>query len=385
MPIKPSDLRTLRENAYDVTTANQRDFRNDSSRGVQASLGKLRALCSSFRAFGRVFERRWFEKEPVERRSKVNFTEEERKVLVDLVSRYSSVLECKQTDAVSVHAKKKAREKLTEEFNCRHNVRPRTSKQFKKCWENLKEKWRRAKAEDTREIFKTGGGTPADSNMNEELQRVGAVASHMATRLENPFDSDRTGPGTETTTPAVAALLASSQPGRSTDVDDADMQCENSWQWDLPHSQDEEPAIQCTVPQNGDPALIAQRTPPAPPPPGVVPTADLPAAAPRVPIACRERRTNASRPSCSRNDAVTSELGGRLAVITKDVQQKRKEHLLRMKLTREDHELRMKLARDEHNDRLQKREAEHAQVMENLKAKKVLLELKIKLLNKQNE
>lgn len=56
-----------------------------------------------------------------------------------------------------------------------------------------------------------------------------------------------------------------------------------------------------------------------------------------------------------------------------------------MKLLREDHELRTKLARDEHNDRLQKREAEHAQQMENLKAKKVLLELKIKLLNKQNE
>lgn len=103
-----------------------------------------------------MFERRWFEMEPVERRSKVNFTEEERNVLVDLVSRYSSVLECKQTDAVSVHAKKKAWEKLTEEFNCRHNVRPRTSKQLKKCWDNLKEKWRRAKAEDTREIFKTG-------------------------------------------------------------------------------------------------------------------------------------------------------------------------------------------------------------------------------------
>lgn len=54
--------------------------------------------------------------------------------------------------------------------------------------------------------------------MSDELRRVGAVASHMATRLANPFDSDRTGPGVEAT-PAVAALLASSQPGRSTDAD----------------------------------------------------------------------------------------------------------------------------------------------------------------------
>ncbi|KAH7978005.1 hypothetical protein HPB49_004150 [Dermacentor silvarum] len=151
-------------------------------------------------------------------RRKINFTDEERTILMDLMDRHRDVLECKKTDAVSIHAKKKTWEKLADEFNSNHNVRPRTSKQLKKCWDNLKEKWRRAKAEDTRQLFKTGGGTPAESQMSDELRRVGAVASHMATRLANPFDSDRTGPGVEAT-PAVAALLASSQPGRSTDAD----------------------------------------------------------------------------------------------------------------------------------------------------------------------
>ncbi|KAH7937119.1 hypothetical protein HPB49_007979 [Dermacentor silvarum] len=209
----------------------------------------------------------------------------------------------------------------------------------------------------------------------------------MATRLANPFDSDRTGPGVEAT-PAVAALLASSQPGLSTDADDADMQCDDLWQWELPHTQDEV-AMDYPAPQSGEAARPLssnhQTTQPASPPAAAAPTEVLPAAVAPVPPARCERRLNASRPSSSRDDAVTSELVARLAAISKDAQQKSKEHFLRMKLTRKDYELRMQLAHDERNDRLQKREAEHSQVMENLKAKKALIELKIKLLQKQNE
>ncbi|KAH7955279.1 myb/SANT-like DNA-binding domain-containing protein 3 [Rhipicephalus sanguineus] len=157
----------------------------------------------------------------MERRTKVNFTDEERGVLTDLISKYRAVLENKKTDAVSLHKKQKTWEQLAIDFNSRQNVNPRTAKQLKKCWDNLKEKWRCAKADDTREVFKTGGGTPAESSMNQELQRVGAVASHMATWLTNPFDSDRAGHVTPVTpyTPAVAALLTASQPGQSMEGD----------------------------------------------------------------------------------------------------------------------------------------------------------------------
>ncbi|XP_065281350.1 myb/SANT-like DNA-binding domain-containing protein 3 [Dermacentor albipictus] len=124
---------------------------------------------------------------------------------MDLMERHRDVLGCKRTDAVSIHAKKKTREKLADEINHHHNVPSRTSKQLKKCWDNLKEIWRREKAEDTCEIFKAGGGTPADSHMGEKLLRVGAVATHTAIRLTNPLDSDCAGPGTELT-PAVAVL-----------------------------------------------------------------------------------------------------------------------------------------------------------------------------------
>ncbi|XP_049517263.1 uncharacterized protein LOC125942994 [Dermacentor silvarum] len=168
--------------------------------------------------------------------------------------------------------------------------------------------------------------------MSDELRRVGAVASHMATRLANPFDSDRTGPGVEAT-PAVAALLASSQPGRSTDADDADMQCDDLWQWELPHTQDEV-AMDDPAPQSGEAArpVSHQTTQPASPPAAAAPSEVLPAAVAPVPPARRERRLNASRPSSSRDDAVTSELVARLAAISKDAQQKSKEHFLRMKV-----------------------------------------------------
>ncbi|XP_065302977.1 myb-related transcription factor, partner of profilin-like [Dermacentor albipictus] len=231
-------------------------------------------------------------------RRKINFTDEERTILMDLMERHRDVLECKWSDAVSINAKKKTWEKLADEFNSRHNVRPRTSKQLKKCWDNLKEMWRRAKAEDTRKIFKTGGGAPAGRHMNDELLRVGEVATDMATRLVNPFDSDCSGPGTEPT-PAVAALLASSQPGRSTDADDADMEYDDSWQWDI-ENQDEAAASQCAAPPDAEtaqlvpePASPLATCPPAPAPPAAVP-----------PVPTARRRINASRSSCTRDDAV---------------------------------------------------------------------------------
>lgn len=87
---------------------------------------------------------------------KVNFSEEERALLLDLVARHKAIIENKKTDAVSVERKRKEWEAIEREFNSQHSVHPRTWQQLKKCWENLKEKWRRGKADDTREIFLTG-------------------------------------------------------------------------------------------------------------------------------------------------------------------------------------------------------------------------------------
>nr|XP_054930764.1 myb/SANT-like DNA-binding domain-containing protein 3 [Dermacentor andersoni] len=148
-------------------------------------------------------------------RKKINFTEKERGILIDLVTRESNVLENKRTDAVSLSEKKKRWQQIEEQFNSNKNgVHPRTENQLRKCRDNLKEKWRRTKATGTKELFRTGGGKAADSVLTEELQRVGAVASHMSIRIDNAFDSDRARhdvPASEATA-VVTALLSSMQP-----------------------------------------------------------------------------------------------------------------------------------------------------------------------------
>ncbi|XP_077513234.1 myb/SANT-like DNA-binding domain-containing protein 3 [Amblyomma americanum] len=149
-------------------------------------------------------------------KGKINFSRVERDLLLDLVDKHKAVLENKRTDAVSVARKRKEWELIETQFNSSHNVSPRTWLQLKKCWENWKNKWRKAKADDNREIFKTGGGSAAPSQLTEDLQRVGSVASHMGVRLANPFDSDRhqADPGGESQpAPSVAALLSRTQDG----------------------------------------------------------------------------------------------------------------------------------------------------------------------------
>ncbi|KAH7978533.1 hypothetical protein HPB49_005809 [Dermacentor silvarum] len=83
----------------------------------------------------------------MEKMKNTNFSEEERTVLLELVSRHRRVVESK-TDAVTDRRKRESWKKIEDEFNCRHNVMPRTWGQLKKCWENLKDKWRSQDAAD---------------------------------------------------------------------------------------------------------------------------------------------------------------------------------------------------------------------------------------------
>ncbi|KAG0444853.1 hypothetical protein HPB47_013311 [Ixodes persulcatus] len=60
---------------------------------------------------------------------------------------------------------------------------------LKKCWGNLKQKWKNERSDERRKTHKTGGGPPP-TPMSAISVLVGAVAGHMATRLDNDNDSD---------------------------------------------------------------------------------------------------------------------------------------------------------------------------------------------------
>lgn len=84
------------------------------------------------------------------------FTAGEKDILVELVTKYKNIIECKETDVSSLNAKLQAWIRLSTEYNCNQGVSPRDVKQLKKCWENMK---RKAKEEDAREkkwVHKTG-------------------------------------------------------------------------------------------------------------------------------------------------------------------------------------------------------------------------------------
>nr|XP_054919005.1 myb/SANT-like DNA-binding domain-containing protein 3 [Dermacentor andersoni] len=117
------------------------------------------------------------------------FTSEEKSLLLSLVNNHKKVLECKKTDVASLSAKTAAWKKLAVEYNAQHGVTPRDPKQLKKCWGNMKQKWKEENSEEKRKIHKTGGG-PAAAGMTPLSALVGAVAGHMATRIPNEEDSD---------------------------------------------------------------------------------------------------------------------------------------------------------------------------------------------------
>ncbi|XP_040072315.1 myb/SANT-like DNA-binding domain-containing protein 3 [Ixodes scapularis] len=121
---------------------------------------------------------------------RIVYTREERDLLRALVQKYWKVIEDKRTNNSSKEAKLEAWEKLCTEYNCQPNVCPRDVKQLKKCWDNAKSRWKKSDSEEKRDIHATGGGPRTCRPMSPSLQLVGALASHMATRLGNPHDSD---------------------------------------------------------------------------------------------------------------------------------------------------------------------------------------------------
>lgn len=84
------------------------------------------------------------------------FTEDEKAILTGLVRKYQKILECKKTDVASLSAKAETWKRVCVEFNSNYGVRPRDDKQLKKCWGNLKQKWKEEQSEEKRTLHKTG-------------------------------------------------------------------------------------------------------------------------------------------------------------------------------------------------------------------------------------
>jgi len=70
----------------------------------------------------------------------IHYTETERMLLAQLISEEKDIIENKKTGATDLKDKAEAWERIVMKY-CSQGCTPRTSKQLKKCWDNMKQKY----------------------------------------------------------------------------------------------------------------------------------------------------------------------------------------------------------------------------------------------------
>jgi len=77
-----------------------------------------------------------------------NFSEYEKQVLLELVNGRKDIIEDKRNDGRMISKKESAWEDLRKDFNARHGVHEREVGSLKNLWKNLKNKTKKAVADD---------------------------------------------------------------------------------------------------------------------------------------------------------------------------------------------------------------------------------------------
>ena len=113
----------------------------------------------------------------------------EKSLLTKLVGKPKDLVENKKNDYKTIQQKNKTWEALSEQFISKSGVTKRDSKQFKKCWENVKARAKKQLAKDKREVKLTGGG-PSTSKQDDEAAAVASIIPAQIDSLSNMFDDD---------------------------------------------------------------------------------------------------------------------------------------------------------------------------------------------------
>lgn len=121
-----------------------------------------------------------------------NFTPNEKDFLINLVAKYSHILEDKKTNKVSIQEKNHVWDQIEVEFNNNTQIACfRSSNQLKRLYENKKKELRRKMANNKKETYLTGGGTSQVVKLeaNEEVL-LQIVNEKTVKGFDVPFDSD---------------------------------------------------------------------------------------------------------------------------------------------------------------------------------------------------
>ncbi|XP_037512894.1 AT-rich binding protein [Rhipicephalus sanguineus] len=224
----------------------------------------------------------------------------------------------------------------------------------------------------------TGGGyeptllsllTSSESALTDKLLRVGAVASHTSVRLDNPFDSDRSrhkATHDHRCTPAMAALLAPMQAVPVAQLTAASNQAEDSGSLaDTPRDLDMFDPVAPDAPANE--VVFSHPTPTLEPSSNNSNALQQSTKSPDRTF-CAPAETTRTGRKTARASKLEEELEARLEAVAEERQQRRKEHLFRMRMMRAEGK---------------ERKAINDQKLKNAEAKSLLLKLKVEHLKKQ--
>uniref|UniRef100_A0A1Y1L814 Regulatory protein zeste n=1 Tax=Photinus pyralis TaxID=7054 RepID=A0A1Y1L814_PHOPY len=127
-------------------------------------------------------------------KKRVNYTQEEKKLLIHLVDSNKNIIENKDTNAVSNHQKDDVWKIIEQNFNKKCFNVFRDANSLRKQWSNMKQDSRKKAALERQELYKTGGGVaPALSSKNCEANEqlvLDIINKKTVLGLRNEFDSD---------------------------------------------------------------------------------------------------------------------------------------------------------------------------------------------------
>ncbi|CAG9773567.1 unnamed protein product [Ceutorhynchus assimilis] len=122
-----------------------------------------------------------------------NFSKSEEKFLIESVKKFTNIIECKKTDAVSIKEKNAAWIKVANWFNS-NSQNYRAADQLKTKYLNLKKQCKKDFAEEKQIKIGTGGGpfsTLKTSTVDEDIREIlGSQVTGMRSNFDNDLDEN---------------------------------------------------------------------------------------------------------------------------------------------------------------------------------------------------
>ncbi|CAK1594819.1 unnamed protein product [Parnassius mnemosyne] len=115
------------------------------------------------------------------------FTPMEKKCFLDIIKKYRTVVENKETDGASLRIKNETWSKISAEYNASpHASSQATTKQLRRLWMNLKQRRREALKKEREHRLATGeGSTISDATFDSDIAKV-----EPAFGMDTDIDSD---------------------------------------------------------------------------------------------------------------------------------------------------------------------------------------------------